>query len=117
MLHQLLKDVVRRACIVGFNMKGFDCNLLENLNGTIFVRFIHKQCTIDDLNGDSDDEDWKSMPRQFHWPTEKRCKTSHSKQLNSQRLKSKDPTPNLRKSFPHSLSIVSGYNAENGKAD
>jgi hypothetical protein len=53
-------DVVRRACIAGFNMKGFDCNILEtergppienlnelkNLNGTFFVRFIHKQYTV-----------------------------------------------------------------------
>ena len=49
-------DMVRRACIAGFNIKGFNCDLLEsergpsienideikNLNGTIFVRFTQK---------------------------------------------------------------------------
>ena len=44
-------DLVRRACIAGFNMNGFDCDILEtelgpsietlneinNFNGTIFV--------------------------------------------------------------------------------
>jgi hypothetical protein len=53
-------DVVRKACIAGFNMKGFDCDILEtergpcienlnevkNFNDTFFVRFIHKQYTV-----------------------------------------------------------------------
>jgi hypothetical protein len=66
-------DVVRRACIAGFNMNGFDCDILEteggpsietlneikNFNGTIFVRFIHKQYSVDDVLGGSDEEDEK----------------------------------------------------------
>lgn len=46
------------------------------------------------------------MLQQFHWPAEKRCTRSYSKQLNSLSLKSEDPTLNLQKSFPHSLSAA-----------
>jgi hypothetical protein len=69
-------EIVRRACITGFKMDGFTCDLLEtergpsleclnevkNLNGTIFVRFIFKVRSgthsgeADDVNDESDDE-------------------------------------------------------------
>jgi hypothetical protein len=53
-------DIVRRACITGFKMDGFSCDLLEtergpslecldevkNLNGTIFVLKVYFQGTI-----------------------------------------------------------------------
>ena len=69
-------EIVRRACITGFKMDGFTCDLLEtergpslecldevkNLNGMIFVRFIFKVRSgthsgeVDDVNDESDDE-------------------------------------------------------------
>ena len=109
---------MKRACIVGFNMKGFDCDILEtergpsieslneikNFNGTIFVRFIHKQYSVDDVLGDSDEEDEKSMPQKCKFPPPKRCRSSNTKQQNSEPLKSTDPKPH--KSFPSSLSVA-----------
>ncbi|CAB3984462.1 transient receptor potential cation channel subfamily M member 6-like [Paramuricea clavata] len=111
-------DVVRRACIAGFNMKGFDCDILEtergpsietlneikNFNGTIFVRFIHKQYSVDDVLGGSDEEDEKSMPLKCKLPPTKRCKSSHTKQQSSEPTKFSVAKP--QKSFPPSLSVA-----------
>jgi hypothetical protein len=58
-------DVIRRACVAGFNVPGMTCDILEtergpsiesldeikNLNGTLFVRFINQTFT------DSDNDD------------------------------------------------------------
>ena len=108
----------KRACIVDFNMKGFDCDILEtergpsieslneikNFNGTIFVRFIHKQYSVDDVLGDSDEEDEKSMPQKCKLLPPKRCRSSNTKQQNSEPLKSTDPKPH--KSFPLTVATM-----------
>ena len=63
-------DIVRRACISGFKMDGFHCDLLEtergpslksldevkNLNGTIFVRFVYKVLELE-ASDESDDNE------------------------------------------------------------
>jgi hypothetical protein len=111
-------DVVRRTHIAGFNMKDFDCDILEtergpsienlneikNLNGTIFVRFIHKQYTVDEAFGDSDENDEKSMPFSYKPPPKKRTKSNHTEQRASEPMKSSDSK--LHKSFPSSLSVA-----------
>ena len=119
-------DVVKRA---GFNMKGFDCDILEtergpsieslneikNFNGTIFVRFIHKHYTVEDSLGDSDDENEygeRPMPLKSKLPLIKRYKPRNTQQY-SIPLKSTDEKP--QSSF--SSFNVSGNNVKNGKAD
>lgn len=114
-------DVVKRACIAGFNMKGFDCDLLEtergpsieslneikNLNGTIFVRFTHKVCkeySADEFVCDSDDEEdkksvlvaCKDLP----------SKRDNAKKRNSEPLNTSSSDTESRKSFPPSLSVA-----------
>ena len=113
-------DVVKRACIAGFNMKGFDCDILETergpsieslneinkFNGTIFVRFIHKQYTVEDDLCDSDDENEfgeRSMALKSKLPSVKRYKSSDTQQY-SEPLKSTDVKP--QSSFPPSMSVA-----------
>ena len=104
-------DVVKRACTASFNMKGFDCDILETeqglsieslneikkFNGTIFVRFIHKQYTVEDDLGE------RSMALKSKLPPIKRYKPSNTQQY-SEPLKSTDAKP--QSSFPPSMSVA-----------
>lgn len=123
-------DIIRRACIIGFKLDGFHCDLLEtergpsiesldevkNLNGTIFVRFVFKSPLSQSgtgLNGESDDEEYdireyqissglsRSQPKKkVEKPKPKKAKPKHS-------ISSGSSSTTGYSSFPASMSVAS----------
>ena len=116
-------DIVRRACITGFKMDGFYCDLLEterglsiesldevkNLNGTNFVRFIYKVPSGSHLvqlefNEESDDDEISTRADQI------RASVSSVNRLPP----AKPMGPNLKKAKVKHHSVSSGCSSTEG---